>query len=90
MRSSFPTVKIAEHGILRNQLKGRVPLTDAERKTLAEIGKKLGKQALAAVAKLVKPDTMLGWHRKLVIQKCDGFQQRRPSGRPNMARCVSL
>jgi putative transposase len=43
---------VAEHHILRNQLQGRVQLTDAERKTLAEIGHKLGKQALAEVAKL--------------------------------------
>jgi putative transposase len=37
---------VMENRILRNQITGRVPLTDAERKTLAEIGKKLGKQAL--------------------------------------------
>jgi putative transposase len=28
----------AENRILRNHIKGRVPLTDAERKTLAEMG----------------------------------------------------
>jgi putative transposase len=28
--------------------------------------KKLGKQALKEVATIVKPDTILGWHRKLV------------------------
>jgi hypothetical protein len=32
----------AENRILRAQIKGRVQLTDAERQTLAEIGKKLG------------------------------------------------
>ena len=37
----------AENGILRNQITGCVHLRDAERTTLAEIGKKLGKQALA-------------------------------------------
>jgi putative transposase len=37
---------VMENRILRNQITGRVRLTDAERKTLAEIGKKLGKQAL--------------------------------------------
>src|SRR5437773_2640255 len=35
-----------ENRILRSQITGRVRLTDGERKTLAEIGKKLGKHAL--------------------------------------------
>jgi transposase len=42
----------------------------------------MGKQALAEVASLVKPDTILAWHRKLVAQKFNGSQQRKPSGRP--------
>ena len=37
---------VTENRILRNQITGRVRLTDSERKTLAEIGQKLGKQAL--------------------------------------------
>ena len=38
---------VTENRILRNQITGRVRLTDGERKTLAAIGQKLGKQALA-------------------------------------------
>lgn len=34
---------VAENRILRGQIKGRLQLSDAERQTLAEIGKKLGK-----------------------------------------------
>ena len=52
-------------------------MSDAERKTLAEIGRKLGKQALAEMATIVKPDTILAWYRKLVAQKFDGSKQRR-------------
>jgi hypothetical protein len=37
---------VTENCILRNQLTGRVRLTDGERKTLAVIGQKLGKKAL--------------------------------------------
>ena len=48
---------VTENRILRHQIKGRVRLSDGERKTLAEIGQKLGKQALAEVANIVKPDT---------------------------------
>lgn len=57
-------------------------MTDGERKRLAEIGQKLGKQALGEVASLVKPETILAWHRKLVAQKFDGSTQRKAPGRP--------
>ena len=55
---------VTENRILRNQITGRMRLTDGERKTLATIGQKLGKQALQEVATIVKPDTILGWHRQ--------------------------
>jgi putative transposase len=73
---------VAENRLLRQQIKGCVQLSDGERKTLAEIGKKLGKQALEEVATIVKPDTILAWHRKLVAHKFDGSQQRKRPGRP--------
>ncbi|PON12810.1 hypothetical protein C2W62_37650 [Candidatus Entotheonella serta] len=49
----------AENRILRDQIKGRLQLTDAERKTMAEIGKKLSKQALEEVTSIVKSNTIL-------------------------------
>ena len=76
---------VTENRILRHQIKGRVRLMDGERKTLAAIGQKLGKEVLKDVATIVKPDTILGWHRKLVAQKCDGSQQRQAPGRPMIA-----
>jgi transposase InsO family protein len=76
---------VTENRLLRQQITGRVRLSDAERKTLAELGKKLGKQALAEVATIVKPDTILAWHRKLIAQKFDGSQQRQSPGRPKIA-----
>src|SRR6266508_2846324 len=75
---------VTETRILRNQITGRVRLTDGERKTLAAIGQKLGKQALAEVAKMVTPDTILAWHRKLSAQKFDGSIQRQSPGRPRI------
>jgi putative transposase len=48
------------------------------------IGQKLGKQALKDVATIVKPDTILAWHRTLVAQKFDGAQQRKAPGRPTI------
>ena len=73
---------VAENRILRNQIKGRLRLTDGERRTLAEIGKRLGKRALEAVANIVKPETLLGWHRRLVAKKFDGSKNRQYPGRP--------
>jgi transposase len=75
---------VAENRILRDQIKGRVQLSNAERQTLAETGMKLGKQALAEVANIVKPDTILGWHRKLAADKFDGSDQRKAPGRPRV------
>jgi putative transposase len=76
---------VAENRILRHQINGRVRLSDGERKTLAEIGKQLSKQALAEVATIVTPATILAWHRQLVAQKFDGSQQRKALGRPKIA-----
>src|SRR3989449_1639017 len=75
---------VTENRILRDQIKGRLRLSDGERKTLAEIGQKLGKKALEEVATIVKPDTILAWHRKLVAQKFDGSRQRQAPGRPKI------
>ena len=55
---------VTENRILKNQIKGRLQLTHPERITLAEIGKRLGRMALAEVAQIVRPETILGWHRK--------------------------
>jgi putative transposase len=75
---------VTENRILRNQLKNRVRLNDSERKTLAEIGKKLSRQTLEEVSSIVKPDTILAWHRKLIAQKFDGSAQRKAPGRPKI------
>jgi hypothetical protein len=52
----------AENRILRAHLPAQVRLSDPERSTLAEIGKRLGRKALAEVACVVKPDTILAWY----------------------------
>jgi putative transposase len=75
---------VTENRILRKQIKGRTQLSDGERKTLTEIGQKLGKQALEEVASLVKPDTILAWHSRLIAKKFDGSQQRPSPGRPTI------
>lgn len=76
----------AENRILRQQIKGNLKLTDGERKTLAEIGKRLGRKALEEVATIVRPETILGWHRKLIARKFDGSRNRSCTGRPKTER----
>lgn len=75
-----------ENRILRNQLRGRLRLTDGERRSLAEIGKRLGRKALEEVATIVRPETILQWHRRLVARKFDGSRHRRYPGRPPVPR----
>jgi hypothetical protein len=73
---------------LRNQLQGPLRLSDAEPVNLAEVGKRLGRKVMAEVAQIVRPETILAWHRKLVARKFDGYRRRSNSGRPSTAREV--
>jgi hypothetical protein len=57
---------VAENRILRSQLKERLRLTDDERRTLGEIAYRLGRKALQEIATAAKPDTLLGWYRRLI------------------------
>jgi transposase len=75
---------LAENRILRQQIDGRMQLTESERKELAEIGVKLGKQALAEIATIVTPDTILAWHRTFADQQVDTSKPRKSVGRPRI------
>ena len=75
----------AENRILRSQIKGRLLLSDGEKVTLAEIAHRLGRMALEDVAATAKPDTILGWYRKLITNKFDGSRFRERVGRPRVA-----
>ena len=77
-----------ENRVLRDQLGDkRLRLSDDQRRRLALKAKKLGRQALAEVASLVTPDTLLRWHRKLIAHKYDGSLGRGP-GRPRVMEQV--
>src|SRR5215467_16385501 len=71
-----------ENRVLREQLGGRrVRFNDDQRRRLAAKAKGLGRKVLGEVATIVRPETLLAWHRKLIAQKYDGSGRRRP-GRP--------
>src|SRR5215471_17287228 len=79
---------VAENRILRGQLKGRLRLSEGERATLGEIGRRLGRKALGEVATAAGPDTILGWYRRLVARKFDGSRARGAPGRPRIGKDV--
>ena len=76
---------VAENRILRTHAPVRLRLSNEERSTLAEIGRRLGRKGLEKVALVAKPETILSWFRKLVAQKFDGSKYRSYSGRPRIA-----
>src|SRR6476659_4831526 len=76
---------VAENRILRAHLPVRMRLSDPERSTLAEIGKRLGRATLQHVACVAKPDTILAWYRRLIERKFDGSKLRTSPGRPRIA-----
>ena len=76
---------IAENRILRSHLSGHLRLSDSERCTLAEIGKRLGRKLLSDVACVAKPETILSWYRRLIARKFDGSSHRSYPGRPRVS-----
>ena len=62
---------ITENRTLRSKIKSQVRLKDEERRQLATI---------------VKPDTILRWHTKLVARKFGGSSYRRTAGQPAISR----
>ncbi len=69
----------AENRILRGQIKDRLLLSEGEKATLAEIAHRLGRKALEDVAATAKPETILGWYRKLIANKFGNCLARRDS-----------
>jgi len=60
---------IEENRILRRHVRGRLRLTDEERRRWARHGHRLGRRRLSEVATIVTPDTILRWHRQLIARK---------------------
>jgi len=78
---------VEENRVLRNQIEKRILLNDPERRILAEKAIALGKLMTDTVC-IVKPGTILKWHRKLVARKFDGTKNRRTHGRPPVSPAI--
>ena len=71
-----------------SRLRGkRLRLSDDERRRLAVKAQALGREALAQIASVATPATLLRWYRCLIAAKYDGSKTRSP-GRPPTAKDI--
>jgi hypothetical protein len=74
-----------ENRALREQLgPGRLRFTDDQRRRLAAKAKTLGRRALRDIDRIVTPETLLAWHRRLIAQRRYDGSARRGPGRPTV------
>ena len=73
-----------ENRMLRQQIKGRIQLSDSDRRVLAEIGTKLGKKALEEIATVAQADTILAWYRKCIDPQVAPSEPHKSVGRPRI------
>jgi len=72
---------IEENRVLREQVGDRrLTFNDDQRRRLAAKAKQLGRETLRLVATIAKPETLLTWHRKLIVQNAE--RPCRSPGRP--------
>jgi transposase InsO family protein len=75
-----------ENRVLREQLgEHRLRFNADQRRRLAVRAKGLSRKLLEQIATLATANTLLAWHRKLITQKYDGHDKRRP-GRPRTGK----
>ncbi len=67
---------MAENRILRELIKGPIRLTEPERISLASAAKRLGRKALEKVSQIVRPESILAWHCRVIAKKFDGSKAR--------------
>jgi putative transposase len=72
---------IEENRLLRRQLGGRrLRLTDDDRRRLAVRAYRVGRAALREIATIATPDTLLRWHRQLIVRKWTSARRSGPHG----------
>ncbi len=88
---------LEENRILKEQFDAtgkKLRLNDKQRRNLAKKGKKLGWAQLQQYANIVTPNTILGWHRRLVALKYTAKRKVNTEGQKRMVvireLCVKL
>ncbi len=82
----FQNAQIA--ALLEKLGKKRILLTDDQRRLLAVKGKSIDRKTLQELTTLVTPDTILRWHRELVVKKWDHTEKRKSVGRPRIRQDI--
>ena len=75
--------------LLEAQGNKRILLNDEQRRSLAIKGKALGRKTLSELTTIVTPNTILRWHRQLVVQ--NGYTETRSKeakGRPRRDQAI--
>jgi putative transposase len=79
---------VEENRVLREQIGNpRLKFSDDQRRRLAAKAKKLGRKTLEQVATIATPETLLTWHRKLIVQNAES--PCRSPGRPPTAQDIA-
>jgi putative transposase len=78
-------------GVLERQLDGRrVRFTPGDRAFLAALLRRLPTEVLRGVRLLVRPDTVLRWHRDLVSRRHAARSRPKRAGRPRTVRSIRV
>src|SRR5215471_9439802 len=68
---------LEENRVLREQIGARrIRFTDDQRRRLAINAKAVCRRMLDRIATIVRPETLMTWHRNLIAQKYDGSAHR--------------
>ena len=67
------------NALLKKLGRKRLLLNDDQRRLLAVKALAIGRKALLELTTIVTPDTILRWHRELVVKKFDSSEKRKPS-----------
>lgn len=77
--------------VLERQLgNGRVRFTASDRAFLAALPHRLPRDVLRGLRLLVRPDTVLRWHRDLVARRHAAMSRPRRPGRPRTVRSIRV
>lgn len=74
-----------ENRVLGDLLKMRVEFTNEEMIRLVEQTIEFSKKGIEETVNIVKPATILKWHRQLIAKKFDVSKRRRYAGRPSIS-----